>query len=180
VGDDPGETREAVKRGIKSDCLLITGGVSAGAYDFVEDILSELGVEIHTSRIAVKPGKPTVFGTIGDKLVFGLPGNPVSTVVIARVLVEPALKKMQGFSSVGPRIIKAKLTRDIRKKPDRLWFVHGRLNLDQEISVEPLKNRGSADIPAAAAGDCLIMAPKGVSLVEQSSLVEVVIWNRSF
>jgi len=178
VSDDLEATRVALEKGLEHDCLLVSGGVSAGAYDFVQDVLSNLDVDVHTSRIAVKPGKPTVFGTRGDQMVFGLPGNPVSTMVIARVMVEPALRKRLGCTELGPRIIRAVLKDDIRKKPDRLWFVYGVLELGLEVTVTPIKNRGSADIPSATRGDCLVVAPKGVNFVEKGTEVDVVVWNR--
>ncbi len=178
ASDDLEATRVALEKGLEYDCLLVSGGVSAGAYDFVQDVLSNLNVEVHTSRVAVKPGKPTVFGTRGDHMVFGLPGNPVSTMVIARVMVEPALRKRLGCAELGPRTIRAVLQDDIRKKPDRLWFVYGTLELGLEAAVTPIKNRGSADIPSATRGDCLIVAPKGVNFIEKGTEVDVVVWNR--
>ncbi len=177
--DDLEATKQALEKGLKHDCLLVSGGVSAGAYDFVQDVLSDFDVEVHTSRVAVKPGKPTVFGTSEGRMVFGLPGNPVSTTVIARVLVEPALKKMLGLRDTRPRIVRAELLDDIKKKPNRLWFVHGQLGLDEKVTVRPIKNRGSADLPAAQRGDCLVVAPQGVSHVERGSTVEVVLWGRT-
>ncbi|MCP4676046.1 MAG: molybdopterin molybdotransferase MoeA [Deltaproteobacteria bacterium] len=178
ASDDLEATRVALEKGLEYDCLLVSGGVSAGAYDFVQDVLSNLGVNVHTSRVAVKPGKPTVFGTRENHMVFGLPGNPVSTMVIARVMVEPALRKRLGCTEFGPRMIRATLQGDIRKKPDRLWFVYGVLGLGLQVNVTPIKNRGSADIPSATQGDCLIVAPKGVDFVEKGTEVDVVVWNR--
>lgn len=176
--DDPEDIKRAVKGGLEYECLLISGGVSAGAYDYVQNVFEELGVRVHTRRLAVKPGKPTVFGTHKKGVVFGLPGNPVSTMVIGRVLVAPALEKMMGLPISGPRTVRARLLTDIRKKPDRLWFIYGLLGLDSEITVEPVGNRGSADLPAAAKGKCLIVAPKGVDRVEKDTIVEVVVWDR--
>jgi molybdopterin molybdotransferase len=178
AGDDPETLAPVIERGLEYDCLLVTGGVSAGAYDFVTDVLEQLGVAVYTRKVAVKPGKPTVFGTRDDKMIFGLPGNPVSALVIARVLVEPALRKRQGRGRLGPRMVKARLLNHIGKKPDRLWFVHGRLCLGDECTVEALSNRGSADLPTAARGDCLIVAPRGVDGVAQGEIVDVVVWNR--
>jgi len=178
AADDPESLRAAVEKGLAHDCLFVTGGVSAGAYDFVTDVLEQLGVTVHTRKLAVKPGKPTVFGTRGDTMIFGLPGNPVSAIVIARVLVEPALRKRMGLRQLGPRLVKARLLNRINKKADRLWFVHGLLGLGDECTVEPLANRGSADLKTAARGDCLIVAPKGVTAVEQGEMVDVVVWKR--
>ena len=176
--DDPEDIKRAVRSGLEYECLLISGGVSAGAYDYVQDVFEELNVQVHTRRFAVKPGKPTVFGTHSRGIVFGLPGNPVSAVVIGRVLVAPALAKMMGRVDRVPRTIRAKLVGNIRKKPDRLWFMYGVLGLDGELTVEPVSNRGSADLPAAAKGRCLIVGPKGVSQIEKDTMVDVVVWER--
>lgn len=170
--------KDAVTEGLKTDCLLLTGGVSQGAYDFVGDVLGELGVDIHFTRLAVKPGKPTLFGTRGDTVVFGLPGNPISASVIARIFVEPALRKKMGQKPTGPRMIQGRLLGDIRKKPDRLWFVHGKLELNGEICAMPITNRGSADVVSATTGDCLIVAPKGVNFIERHSKIDIIVWNR--
>lgn len=178
TSDDPAALRAAIEKGLEYDCLLVSGGVSAGAYDFVTDVLEQLGASVHTRKLAVKPGKPTVFATRGEKMIFGLPGNPVSAIVISRVLVEPALRKRQGRRQLGPRFVKARLLNRIGKKADRLWFVHGHLGLGEECTVEALGNRGSADLPAAARGDCLIVAPRGVTAVEQGETVDVVVWDR--
>lgn len=184
VKDNEESMRKAVSKGMKYDLLLISGGVSAGAYDFIEDVLAKLEVRVHVRRIAVKPGKPTVFGTRYGKIVFGLPGNPVSSIVIARLLVTPVLYKSLGLlhntrSHYRPATVKARLLENIRKKTDRLWFVNGYINYGEEITVRPLKGHGSADLPNAAHGNCLIVAPKDDALIEKGSLVDVVLWNRS-
>ena len=180
VGDDVETLRSAVTEGLEYDCLIMSGGVSAGAYDFVEDVLKELDVTIHTRRIAVKPGKPTIFGTHDNKMIFGLPGNPVSGIVIARLLVETALRVRMGQNNSGIVTVRARLTKDIRKKANRAWYIHGTLSSGNEITVTPVANRGSADLPAAARGNCLIVTQKGETLVERDSTVDVVVWERSW
>ena len=179
VSDDIRATREAIEEGLKHDVLIVTGGVSVGSYDFVEDVLSELNVKVHLNKIAVKPGKPTVFGTRGSSMVFGMPGNPVSCTVLSRVLVEPALNKRMGLIHPGPHKVRARLLEDIRKKPDRLWFLYGMVSLTEEITVTPIPNLGSADVPYSAKGNCLIEASKGVSLIEAGEVVDVVVWEKS-
>ena len=179
AADDPESLRPAIEKGLEHDLLLVTGGVSAGAYDFVEDVLAELGVTVHTRRIAIKPGKPTVFGIRDDKMIFGLPGNPVSAMVVAQLLVEPALAVRRGLGRRRPSTISARLTEALRKKPDRLWFAPGRLGFDPEPTVTPLSPRGSADLPTAVEADCLLMAPRGVDRLEAGTQVEVVVWSRS-
>jgi molybdopterin molybdotransferase len=179
VRDDPASLAAAVEEGLSHDCLLMSGGVSAGAYDFAGDVLARLGVAVHFSRVAVKPGKPTVFGTRGDRMVFGLPGNPVSAMVIARLLVAPALRKRMGASTLAPRRMTARLSEDIRKKTDRAWFVHGVLEPGATLGVRPILGRGSADLPAAARADCLVFAPREAGHLRAGDPVEVVVWSRS-
>lgn len=179
VSDDIDATREAIEAGLKYDVLIVTGGVSVGSYDFVEDVLRELDIKVHLNKIAVKPGKPTVFGTRGSSMVFGLPGNPVSCTVISRVLVEPALNKRKGLIHPGPRKVRARLLQDIRKKPDRLWFLYGMVALTEEFTVTPIPNLGSADVPYSTKGNSLIEAPKGVSLIKAGEMVDVVVWEKS-
>ncbi len=177
VRDDLDAMREAIAAGLEHDFLLITGGVSAGAYDFVEDVLADLGVTTLLRRVAIKPGKPTVFGHRGDRMVFGLPGNPVSALVIARVLVEPALRKRMGLPAAPPRKTRARLAEPIRKKPDRLWFVHGILRPGEVTEVVPLPSHGSADLPVASRGDCLILAPRGIDSLPAGEAVDVIVWG---
>jgi molybdopterin molybdotransferase len=175
VRDDIGATRAAVEEALEHDVVLITGGVSVGTYDFVIEVLEALGVTVHFSRVAMKPGKPTVFGTIGDKMVFALPGNPVSATVTARVLVAPVLGKRCGIRSSAPKTVTCRLEAEVKKKPDRLWFVPGVVTLGEQSSVMPVMNRGSADILSAAAANALIVAPRGETHLEKGTLVEVVL-----
>lgn len=177
VGDDRDAVRTAIDQGLAHDVLLISGGVSVGTHDVVEEVLCERGVDIRFRRVAVKPGKPLVFGTLGDKLVFGMPGNPVSALVAARVFVSVALGIRMGLAEPGCVVIPARLTGEIQKTPDRLWFVPAVLGFDDGITARPLPNAGSADIPTAAAADGLIIAPRGAATLGLGEHVEVLVWN---
>ena len=95
------------------------------------------------------------------------------------VLVEPALAKRRGLGRRGPLTIAARLTEPIRKKPDRLWFVPARFEPADPPRVTPLAPRGSADLPTAVDGDCLVVAPKGADLIEAEASVRVVVWPRA-
>jgi molybdopterin molybdotransferase len=180
VADDPASLREAVARALEHDVVLLSGGVSEGAFDFAEAALAAAGAQIHFRRVAIKPGKPTVFGTLGRTILFGLPGNPASAMVVARLLVEPSLRKRLGFGEPGPRVVRARLAADLRKKPDRAWFVPGVLGAGEEREVRPIARRGAADIVRAAAGDCLIHAPRGESFLARGAAVDVIVWGRPF
>jgi molybdopterin molybdotransferase len=179
VADDPPAIRAALERALAYDVVLLSGGVSEGAFDHIEEVLAAAGVEIAFRRVAIRPGKPTVFGTRGGAILFGLPGNPVSAQVVARLLVEPALRRRMGFAATGPRIVRARLAADLRKKPDRAWFVHGELVFGDPLEVRPIDARGSADIVRAAAGGCLVHAPLGETLLPRGAAVDVIVWGRS-
>jgi molybdopterin molybdotransferase len=163
--DDADETTAKIEAGLESDCLVISGGVSVGDRDFVPEVLRDLGVEFRFSRVAVKPGKPTKFGLRGAQVVFGLPGNPVSALVVAELLVLPVLRRMAGREDTTPRARRGRLTRDTRKKKGRRLFAPARL-VDAGAGegtglpeVEPLEYHGSADLAAYSRTDVLFTLP---------------------
>src|SRR5206468_3568298 len=102
AADDPPETRAALARGLEFDVLVTSGGVSVGPHDLVRGLLAELGVDEVFWRVAVKPGKPLSFGVRGRTLVFGLPGNPVSSLVCFELFVRPAVLALQGYADPKP------------------------------------------------------------------------------
>ncbi len=162
--DTPSETREAFSSALKfADVVISSGGVSVGEHDYVKDALQELKVETVFWRIAIKPGKPVFFGTLASntderKLVFGLPGNPVSVLVTYHQFVKPALKQMMGVTDVTPAIYRAKLATAIRKKPGRLDFMRGKLkqSSDSGLSVTPVKGQDSHMLTGLAAANSLL------------------------
>ena len=108
--------------------LIITGGVSVGEHDLVQSTLRELGAKIDIWRVAIKPGKPFLFGRLGDCLVFGLPGNPVSAFVTFLQLVRPALLKLMGARNVDLPHVTAKLAVDLTNDGDRAHYFRGRID----------------------------------------------------
>ncbi len=154
-----------------SQMLLISGGVSVGDYDFVPGILKELGVHLHFESIAVQPGKPTVFGTWNDVLVFGLPGNPVSTFVIFEVLVRKALYRLMGYEYT-PLFLKGVMKKEFRRRQaERAFFVPVRC--DNEGFVEAVEYHGSAHLAALPQANALLMVPLGVHEIAEGSVVYV-------
>ena len=107
VADDEAAHRAALERGLEADVLVTSGGVSVGPHDLVRRVEAELGVEEVFWRVAVKPGKPVSFGVRGATLVFGLPGNPVSSLVGFELFVRPAISALQG-ADPGPRFARAR------------------------------------------------------------------------
>lgn len=155
-----------------SDVVILTGGVSMGDYDFVPEILKELGVDIHFNSIAVQPGKPTTFGTLGDKLIFGLPGNPVSSFVQFELLVKPALLKMMGSRTPNPLHLKVPLATEYqRKRTERLALVP--VTVNERYEALPVDFHGSAHIFALAKANGLITIPIGTNRIEKGAIVDV-------
>ena len=126
--DDPARLTDAITAAAKADALIITGGVSVGERDFVQKALRSAGGEISLWRVAIKPGKPFLFGKVGRCSVFGLPGNPVSAFVTFLKLVRPALLKMMGANEeeLRPRRVVARLATDLENRGDRAHYFRGR------------------------------------------------------
>jgi molybdopterin molybdotransferase len=162
VRDDEASLREALERGLESDVLVTSGGVSVGEHDLVREVERELGVEESFWRVAIKPGKPLAFGTRGDKLVFGLPGNPVSALVGAELFVKPALRALQGIPEPLPRFEPGRLGTDLRRNSERDEFLRARTCNDGDATVlEPLRGQESHMIARAGAADALVHVPRG-------------------
>jgi len=129
--DDPAELEEYLNRGLKFDVLLVSGGTSVGLHDYVRPTIEGLGVKMKFWRIAMKPGHPLAFGTLNKTLVFGLPGNPVSSMVCFEQFVAPALRRMTGQTRLFRRTVLARLTHRIKHKPGRTEFVRVMLSKDE-------------------------------------------------
>ena len=164
VPDDEGAHREAVGRGLDSDVLVTSGGVSVGPHDLVRRIESELGVEEVFWRVAVKPGKPISFGVRGSTLVFGLPGNPVSSLVGFELFVRPAVLALQGHAAPLPRFEPGRLAAAARRNPQRDQLVRARVRAvdgNGPVELEPLAGQESHMIVRAAEADALVLLPRG-------------------
>jgi molybdopterin molybdotransferase len=166
VADDEGEHRAALERGLETDVLVTSGGVSVGPHDLVRRIEEELGVEEVFWRVAVKPGKPISFAVRGGTLVFGLPGNPVSSLVCFELFVRPALLALQGARDPGPPFQPGVLAAAVRRNAERDEFVRARL---RDGKLEPLTGQESHMIARAAAADALVLAPRGEGKLEAGS-----------
>src|SRR5207253_1862022 len=132
AGDDTEELKRQIKRAAEtSDVLITSGGVSMGVYDFTKAALKELGAEIFFERVALRPGKPTVFARLGKTLVFGLPGNPVSVAVTFNLFARTALRAMQGATDPMLPHEYAVLARDIKGSIDRESYLPATLRTDR-------------------------------------------------
>ncbi len=169
VGDDAKQLKEHIERGLASDMLLITGGVSAGVLDLVPDVLQQLGVEQIFHKVRMKPGKPLWFGIKETEqrqtLVFGLPGNPVSTLVSLELFVKPALCVLAGETFAPPRSVQGVLSSEIGHRGQRTVYHPCRIHFGQREqrlpSVEPLPWRGSADLAAMTRANALAILRAG-------------------
>lgn len=161
--DSREEMRARITRGIDFDILLIGGGVSMGEFDFVEDILTELGCEIIVDAVSIQPGKPLVVAHHPKGLVFGLPGNPASVMVGFWLFVRPALRRLQGISDgfwSGALIGELEGPLPGAKGRDRFLSAIVRVE-DGRLKVRPRQSRGSHDVDAFASGSALVRVPAG-------------------
>jgi molybdopterin molybdotransferase len=173
VEDDEEAHREALGRGLEADVLITSGGVSVGPHDLVRATLAELGVEEVFWGVSVKPGKPISFGVAGRRLVFGLPGNPVSVLVGFELFVRPALLALQGVSEPLPRFERGMLGSALRRSPGRDELVRARLVSGAEgVVVQPLAGRESHMIARAAGADALVFVARGDGSLPEGDLVE--------
>jgi molybdopterin molybdotransferase len=162
VPDDRAAHREAIERGLAADVLVSSGGVSVGPHDLVRSIGAELGVEEVFWGVAVKPGTPLAFGVRGATLVFGLPGNPVSSLVAVELFVRPALHALQGAAHPEPRFSSGRLAASLRATGERDQLVRARIRLEEdEVVLEPLTGQESHMIARAAAADALVLVARG-------------------
>jgi molybdopterin molybdotransferase len=162
VEDDPTAHREALARALEADLVVTSGGVSVGPHDLVRRAEADLGVEEVFWRVAVKPGKPISFGVRGATLVFGLPGNPVSSLVGFELFVRPAVVALQGAAEPGPRFETGRLGAVLRRNKARDELVRARRAIGADgTTLEPLSGQESHMIVRAAAADALVLVPRG-------------------
>lgn len=172
--DHLGSLCPLVSEGLQADLLILSGGVSAGKRDLVPGVLQELGVEPVFHKVAMKPGKPLFFGTKGESLVFGLPGNPVSALVGFELFVRPALRRMLGYAEAGPRLLTARLAADHHHRSDRPTYHPSRLDVaGGGWQVTPVAWFGSADLRAITQANAFTLFPAGDRLHRQGEQVEV-------
>jgi molybdopterin molybdotransferase len=160
--DEKGALRAAIERGLEADILVLSGGVSMGKYDLVEQVLADLGAEFHFTGVSIRPGRPAVFATCRKKLVFGLPGNPVSTMVTFELFVLPAVDVLNGGLPRPLPVFRAKLATEVHEKGPMTHFLPARIEWDgREACVTQLPWQGSGDIVALAlANGFLIVGPE--------------------
>ncbi len=160
ASDDDADQRARISDGLRADVILTSGGVSVGKYDLVKDTLSQLGMQVKFWKVAMKPGKPLVFGTIGNKPVFGLPGNPTSAMISFEQFVRPALLKMMGHLNLYRPLIEATLAEGITISSGRLHLVRCKLfERDGEMIALSTGNQSSGALRSMVMADGLMILP---------------------
>ncbi len=172
--DQPAALKEKIAHGLKADILVLSGGVSMGDYDFTKEVFKELGAEMNFWKLAIRPGQPLAFGRIQRTLAFGLPGNPVSSMVTFEQLVRPAILKMSGHRSYGRPVLQAALQEKFSKRPDRRHFLRGILSREKGVlTVRTTGDQGSGILTSMVKANCLIDVPVEVERLNPGDLVNV-------
>jgi molybdopterin molybdotransferase len=178
--DRPRELKSLVDKGLKADCLLISGGVSVGDYDLVPGILYSLGVKKVFHNVKTKPGKPLLFGKRRNTIVFGIPGNPVSNFLAYYIFIHPALLKMMGNRQCGPCFEEGILEEDFRQRPGRKHFVAAKITKrDYRYYIKPVESHGSADTLALSKADGFMVAEADVRTAKAHSRVKFITWKKN-
>jgi molybdopterin molybdotransferase len=165
-----------IRRGLQEDLLILSGGVSMGKYDLVEKVLKEMATEFYFDAVAIRPGKPVVFGKCGEKFVFGLPGNPVSTMVTFELFVAPAVDLLSGAEARELPIVEAKLGEALNEKPGVTHFLPARLQgQGSDREVKALKWQGSGDVSALGRANCFLVVPIERGKIEAGEKVDVMV-----
>jgi len=174
--DNTEDLESLLKDGLVADMVLTSGGVSVGDFDLLKSTLGDLGNEMHFWKVRMKPGKPMAFGTLQGCPVFGLPGNPVSTMVSFELFVRPALMKMQGVAGLYRPQIAARLLHPLHKSPERRHYVRAVASFkDGEWTVNAVESQGSNIIHSMVRANSLIVFPEFKTDLEAESQVQVLI-----
>ncbi|MGO8815105.1 MAG: gephyrin-like molybdotransferase Glp [Terriglobia bacterium] len=174
--DRPEALRSLIQDGLRSDLLVLTGGVSAGKYDFVEQVLADLGAEFYFQSVALRPGKPVVFGSVAGKFFFGLPGNPVSTYVTFMLFARPALAVIGGADFEPPLFLRARLATALRGSSGLTAFLPARIDCSGgDPLVSPVAWQGSGDLVGVAAANCFVVLLPDQNALATGDWVDVMV-----
>ena len=171
--DESESLMETIERGIKSDVLIITGGVSVGEHDLVKGALHKLEAQVEIWRVAIKPGKPFVFGKLNECAVFGLPGNPVSAFVTFLQFVRPAILKMMGATDLTLPQVPAKLAVELTNDSDRAHYIRGKL---EDGRFTPIGRQESHALFGLSQSNALLRVGVG-NLLKTDEIVAVQTWE---
>lgn len=186
--DDKQELRKLIEQGLRADLLLLSGGVSMGEFDFVEAVLTDLSAKFFFTGVEIQPGRPLVFGDVGGEIggeiggeagatpFFGLPGNPISTMVTFDLFVRPLLQAMSGAVPVRLPVAKARLAKTVRTRTGLTRFLPAWLRggLD-DPEVELLPWMGSGDISASSRANCYLVVPPDREIMAEGEMVSILL-----
>jgi molybdopterin molybdotransferase len=177
VPDTPEATIAAIESALESDFVISSGGVSAGAYDFVKDALDSLGAETKFWQVAMKPGKPVVLSRIRGRLYFGLPGNPVSCMVSFLLFIAPAIRKAMGqTTNLLPPIVRTRVTASLRSRGDRRNYMRVRVVAREgELVSQPMTSQGSGVSTSMVQANGFVIVEAGIKAIEAGSMVPTVL-----
>ena len=176
AADRADDLRAKIERGLKEDALVLSGGVSMGKYDLVETVLKDLGAEFYFDAVAIRPGKPAVFAKCGDTFVFGLPGNPVSTMVTFDLFVVPAIDLVSGAPARDLPLVEARLGEALNEKQGLAHFLPARVEWRGTTpEVKALPWQGSGDIAALARANCYLVVAADRGQVSAGETVPILL-----
>jgi molybdopterin molybdotransferase len=172
--DEPAELRRYLQEGLQFDVLLVSGGTSVGVHDYVRPTLEALGVQMKFWRVAIKPGHPLAFGRANKTSVFGLPGNPVSSMVCFEEFVAPALRHMMGSTRLYRRTVTARLAHPVKFRPGRTEFVRVQLSRDAAGYIaSSTGSQSSGVLMSMARADGLLVIPSDSTGLAEGEQVTV-------
>jgi len=176
VADAAEALRQRIECGLKEELLVVSGGVSVGKYDLVKAALRSLGAEFYFDAVAIRPGRPTVFARCGEKFFFGLPGNPVSTMVAFELFVALAIQLLAGGRAEPLRFLKARLAQPVRTILGLTCFLPARLEgAADEVTVQAVPWQGAGDVVALTQSNCFLVVPDTEAELTAGSWVNVLL-----
>jgi molybdopterin molybdotransferase len=172
--DEYEATLGLIQRGLQADLLLLSGGVSAGKYDLVEKVLADLGAEFFFTRVRIQPGQPLVFGRVGGRYFFGLPGNPASTMVTFEIMGRAAVELLGGEPEVRLPLCESVLASAFQQRPGLTRFLPATLSADG-ASIQPVGWKGSGDVPSLARANCFLVSDPARERYEAGERIRVLL-----
>jgi molybdopterin molybdotransferase len=175
------EIEEKLRQGLRADVIISSAGVSVGDYDFVKDVMKRLGMEMVFWKVAMRPGAPLAFGIIGEKPVFGLPGNPVSSMISFEQFVRPSLLKMMGHRKLFRPVVEAVLKEDVKKMAGKRYFIRGLVSFEKnQYFVTTTGEQGSGILRSMVRANGLIVISEEQEKVRAGEKVKVQLLDRNF
>jgi molybdopterin molybdotransferase len=179
--DTPEDLRACFEQGMHADIIISSGGVSVGDYDFVKDVLQDMGVEMSFWKVAMRPGRPLAFGAIGSTPAFGLPGNPVSAMISFEQFVRPAMRKMSGLQNIFRSTLSAVVDAPVATKTGLTYFLRCRVRREPDgYHVCTTGAQGSGILMSMAEANALMIVPETVGNMNAGDRVEVQILDPEF